>query len=128
MPFYKKLFKRIKKEIIPSEWKPKTRKEAAELAETAMMVMPVLKIGKVVKAIPKVAKGAYKVGKIVRYRVIPRALQEMEEWRAKLPEPTKQQIQAAKEARRTFDIIFTRGKETAEQVEKGLRKYFKGKW
>ena len=56
MPFYKKLFHKIKKQVVPSEWKPETRKQAAELAEAAMMVMPALKVAKVGKVAPKVAK------------------------------------------------------------------------
>jgi len=131
MPFYKKLFHKIKKQVVPSEWKPETRKQAAELAEAAMMVMPALKVakvGKVVKVVPKVGKVAPKVIKGVQ-RVLPRELGLGPAWRdVKFPKPTKAQIEAAKKAQRRFDIIFTRGKETAKQVEKGLKKYFKGKW
>ena len=106
MPFYKKLFHKIKKEMF--EWTPERVKKAKELVKEVQP--PIGGVAKVVKVLPR----EFGLGKA---------------WRGvKFPKPTKTQIEAAKEAQRRFDIIFTRGKETAKQVEKGLKKYFKGKW
>ena len=58
MPFYKKLFGKIKKELT----KPVSPKEKEEFTEAVMMAIPALKIarvGKVAKGVPKIAKPAW---------------------------------------------------------------------